>query len=66
MENELEQYENQNAKLFTAFSSAEKELTTLFDAETVKVDEKTMTFTFRTQWVLPSIHLQFGSFTIHY
>ena len=48
MENELEQYANQNAELYSAFSSAERELTTLFDAETVKVDEKTMTFTFQT------------------
>ena len=48
MENELEQYANQNAELFSAFSSAERELATLFDAKTLKIDEKTMMFTFQT------------------
>ena len=48
MENEIEQYANQNTELSSAFSSAERELTALYDAKTVKIDEKTMMFTFQT------------------
>ena len=48
MKNEIEQYANQNVKLFSAFSSAERELAALYNAKTVKTDEKTMMFTFLT------------------
>lgn len=48
MEKEIEQYANQNTELSSAFSSAERELTALYDAKTVKIDEKTMMFTFQT------------------